>query len=254
MAGGMLTSRHRIMAATQSSRHIIVAPHTRRATQPSRHTTVAPHNHGRRTGLEPVRIAVGRPRAAGARSRSADECWRDGNLLVCRRVMPMSIDGTRPHQSDALLRAAKLPNRCIKCNAPTDSAPLGSVLAWHHPAFHFLLPFSVVIQMWSLAPPWENYAALQIGVCDRHRFRQQVVAASPSVLLAVTFCVLTFLPGYLARWQTNYVLAAAVFFVLGAGLSMLSSRWLAIKKLNRNHVWLKGAAPEYLDELSKFSG
>ncbi|HEX3599344.1 MAG TPA: hypothetical protein VHU84_04340 [Lacipirellulaceae bacterium] len=180
------------------------------------------------------------------------EAWRDGDLLVCRRVKPIDDTGmNRPSQSSARLKAAKLPDRYVRCNAAADGNSIARVLHWHHPMIYSFLLLTPIVYL-RVAQVWAEHAAVRIGLCKRHSTFHQLLPAAGFVLIVggivgLVACAKVPRPCILA-WAIGSVV---VTFVGGLFVAW-ADRIVAIKRLNRNYVWLKGAAKDYLDELPEF--
>ena len=74
--------------------------------------------------------------------------WRKGSLLVMHKMAP-------------------LPNRCVKCNVPTERR-LKRVLSWHHPAIFLSLLAGLliyVIRVWGGYPDGVAFAVLLANMC-----------------------------------------------------------------------------------------
>jgi hypothetical protein len=64
-------------------------------------------------------------------------------------------------------KEAVLPDRCVKCNAPT-SFKLYRKLYWHPSGYYFLLFVNVLVYL-IVAILIRKKAAAHVGLCDRHR-------------------------------------------------------------------------------------
>lgn len=184
---------------------------------------------------------------------SADVVWRDGNLLVCRRVIPISIDHNSPSQSAALIKAAKLPDRCFKCNAPANGRILGGVLSWHHPALYLLNLLTPFVYL-QFARAWTQSAAVQFGLCKRHWLRQRILGGACYILLLLGLGLTLYFP-YLPKHRVLPALITAASMIIVSSIcgGVVKARFASIKQLNRNLVWIKGANKDYLAELPDFS-
>src|SRR5262245_47667033 len=79
--------------------------------------------------------------------------WRNGAMLICAK-------------------GARLPDRCIRCNAyPTTY--LRRKLRWHHPGIFVLLLLSPLIYV-IVALLANRSATIHIALCGKHRVRRQI--------------------------------------------------------------------------------
>src|SRR5438105_2254349 len=89
------------------------------------------------------------------------DVWRDGRLLVMRKE-------------------ARLPDRCVKCNAAVDRWRLKRNLHWHPPAVYLLLFLALLSCLFILiyvvvALIVRQMAKVHIGVCPKHAAQRRVL-------------------------------------------------------------------------------
>ena len=174
----------------------------------------------------------------GHLAAEADEgrgVWRDEKTLVMAKV-------------------ARLPSRCVKCNAPATSR-LGRSLSWHTPWLYLMIFFPGLIFYVIAALIVRKTAKIEVPLCDEHR-----AARSKKILIgwvaALSGIALWFTPAFVPGD------AAGIAVLVGVGLFLFSLFWalglqvVTPQKIDKTHVWLNKVCPEYLAELPPlpFSG
>ncbi len=152
--------------------------------------------------------------------------WRHGKLLVIHKE-------------------AAPPARCVLCNAPA-SRRLTFKLRWNDPSYFLRSPLL------------EKNAKLKLGLCNRHRRRRLIVRAVCGLFVALgaslgivgtthgvvhwsdpwplLFIASSFIPAILAAVAYDFTLAMS----------------LKVQRIDREYIWLKGAAPAFLADLPPF--
>jgi hypothetical protein len=156
----------------------------------------------------------------------APGAWHAGDLLIMRK-------------------GAALPDRCVRCNAPTQQH-LPMKYSWHHPGYYALillglLPYVVVAMAVS------DRAAVAVPLCERHlrTFSRLRLASLGLLLLGV---LLTF-------GGMKYDLGAAVILpglavMFLAVVPVLTARnFLVPRKIDHSYIWLKRASAPFLESL-----
>lgn len=77
------------------------------------------------------------------------------------------------------------PDRCIKCNEPTNGYTWSKTMYWHHPAFYFLILFPGLVVYAIVAICVRKSAKVTVGLCPIHR-----AARTRRVLIATVSCLL----------------------------------------------------------------
>lgn len=153
--------------------------------------------------------------------------WREGKKLV-------------------LVHGARLPDRCVKCNAPAEGYRLQRRLTWLHPAYLLLL-FTGLILYAIVSAFASKTAEVEIGLCPKHRRQRWQAIAGGWTLGLIGALVLPWMAIVFEAWW----LAA-----LGGGMALVGmigglvvARQVAPSKIDDGRVWLRGVNPEYLGEL-----
>ncbi|MCB9870512.1 MAG: hypothetical protein H6837_21925 [Planctomycetes bacterium] len=82
------------------------------------------------------------------------EVWREDNFVVCP-------DG------------ARLPDRCVICNRPSDGRPVQKTLSWHHPAIYLVVFVNLLIYA-IVALAVRKKSRAQFSLCPQHRGRRNL--------------------------------------------------------------------------------
>jgi len=156
--------------------------------------------------------------------------WRDKTALV------MSKD-------------ARLPDRCIKCNQPTQGR-LKRNFSWHHPAIYILLLVAWLIYL-LVAMFVRKRAIVDLGLCDEHqqKRRRNILIMWGLLLLGVVsfFIAIAANDGSPALLGLLLILGGMVFGIVAARVAVPS-------KIDDRFVWLKGINKDYLDLLPQWPG
>ena len=146
-----------------------------------------------------------------------------------------------------MTRHALLPDRCIKCNEPSDRK-LKRNLSWHHPAL-YLVVFAGVLFYAVLALILRKSATVEVGLCENHsalRTRDIMITWALGLLsvgsffLAIQFEDLTF-----AGIGGLLIIATAVYGIVRV-------RVVIPTKIDENLIWLKGFNQDYLADLPEW--
>jgi hypothetical protein len=136
------------------------------------------------------------PRAA-VEDRPAEDCWREGNVLVLRS-------------------GNALPERCVKCNEPAVKPVETRTFYWHSGGWYLLILLNVVIYfIAALIVRRKTQAA--VGVCAKHLLRRRVFSfvGWGGLLLGIAVCFAGrdgILPGFLI------IVVTAIAGVVGSRL------------------------------------
>jgi hypothetical protein len=155
-------------------------------------------------------------------------------------------------RSQALLvmtKDASLPNRCVKCNAPTADR-LKRKLQWHHPALYLLIVISILVYA-IVAMVVRKTATVNLGLCQEHRESRKL-----SIVITVLLAVVAMLSS-IAAVQFEMPLLGLLAFVLviaAAVYGTITIRVVAPTKIDEHFVWLKGIDTSYLQEFPEWNG
>ena len=116
------------------------------------------------------------------------------------------------HSKSALVMAkrAPLPERCVKCNAPTRYK-LKRNLRWHHPALYLVI-FAGVLLYFILSLVLSKSATVHVGLCETH-----VATRKRDMLITCVLVLLSFGCFFLAAAAEEMTfLFVGIFVLLGA--------------------------------------
>jgi len=166
-------------------------------------------------------------------AEAGDGVWRQGPLVVMRR--------------DAVL-----PDRCLKSNEPS-AGRLKRKLQWHHWTVYLALLVNVIVYI-ILATIISRRATIQIGLSQPWfaRRRRTIVIAWTTFLTGLALTASGLFAG--PSWAPWLAIAGVLMMLGGAIYGLVAARLVAAKRIDRTHIWLKGACPEFLDALPAWPG
>ena len=148
-----------------------------------------------------------------------------------------------------MTKQASLPDRCIKCNAPT-SERLKRKLQWHHPALYLLIVISILVYA-IVAMVVRKTATVHVGLCDEHR-ESRKLSMIITVFLAFVG-MLSVIAG--VQFETAGLLFAGFGFVIAAAIyGTITVRIVAPTRIDEHFVWIKGVDTSYLQEFPEWNG
>lgn len=155
-------------------------------------------------------------------------------------------------RSDSVLVMAKqapLPNRCVKCNAPTTYT-LTRNLRWHHPAL-YLLVLSGFLFYVILALVLSKTATINVGLCETH-----AAARKRDIFIAVMLVLLSFVSFYFAAAaeELSSLFVGLGLFLGGIIYGVVKARVVAPQKIDDHYVWLTGLNADYLEQFPNWHG
>jgi len=164
----------------------------------------------------------GEPTDDGAASANV---WREGDLLVMQRD-------------------ASLPNRCMKCNAPTEISTVqtfrqvDSTLGWLR-----YIPYLRYVY-WIARVASNQTAEVGLWVCQTHHSQMTMLSTTTKILriAGITTMIYGFYIGSLL-WLVG-LLAAIIGTVLAASRPVAK-----LSRMDDYYLWLKGVDSEYLAAL-----
>ena len=142
-----------------------------------------------------------------------------------------------------MTKQALLPERCIKCNAPTQRT-LKRNLRWHHPALYVLIVAGFLFYA-LLAMVLSKTATIHVGLCETH-----AAARRRDILITWLLVLLSFGTFYLAvATDTMEFFLVGVAGLLGAAIyGIVKARVVAPQKIDDHYVWLTGISGDYLQQ------
>jgi hypothetical protein len=196
------------------------APPARQAAVPAAAASVDPYAAPRSTRI------VGGPAFPGF-GEPQGGCWRSERLVVMER-------------------GAELPERCVRCNAPARER-ITKTLYWHNPWLYLLLVAWLLYLVTALLV--RKRARIAVPLCPRHlKQRRTVIAASWLAVLA-GFAMIFVAAGVASDDIAWLFPVAGLTMLSGLFASVFAHRVLMPKRIDDRHVWLRGAAPEFLNSL-----
>ena len=191
----------------------------------------------------PVRVAplpYASP-AGFAGDRPPEAIWQEGNALAAA-VYPGGF--------------VRLPDRCVKCNAPTaDLRPWRRDLYWHHPAYYVLILPGVLIYA-LVAMAVRKKVTISGGLCDEHRKRRAknialawgIALLGVASIVAAIYCAndSSFRHGSL---PAVFGIAAPVLILAGAVVGIILAPILKVRRISDRVTWFTGAGPAFLESL-----
>ena len=163
---------------------------------------------------------------------AAGGLWRDDNRLI-------------------VAHGATFPDRCVKCNEPSEPPNKVHKVYWHHPAIYILV-FGYVILYIIVALIARRSAEINPGLCEEHQERRRLWIAIGwfgSIGGAIAVLVL----GHLLNFDgwLRAVLAIIVCFTF-AILGIVKSRVLYPRRIDDRYARLMGADERFLASLPQF--
>lgn len=146
-----------------------------------------------------------------------------------------------------MAKKAPLPQRCIKCNAPTPHT-LKRNLRWHHPAL-YLLVFGGVLLYFILSLVLSKSATIHVGLCETH-----AATRKRDMLITCVLVLLSFGSFYLAVAADEMTfLFVGMFMLLGAIIyGIVRARVVAPQRIDDHYVWLAGVDDNYLEQFPEW--
>lgn len=191
-----------------------------------------------------------------------DDLLRYENVLVCAMCKPAFFQKLREGVATGggLWRSGKLlvmrkesvlPDRCVKCNKPTNGFRLKRNLTWHAPWLFVLIVAGVLIYL-IVAMILSKKAGIQVGLCEDHRRirRRDIIIAWALFFGAVgSFVLAGYLnPGY------PYGLAGLALILVSLIYGTVRVPMVQPARIDDQFVWLKGVSREYVADLPEFTG
>jgi hypothetical protein len=154
------------------------------------------------------------------------EAWRDGKLVLTHN-------------------GCILPNRCVRCNAPSEKK-MKRKLQWHPPLIYLTLLISPLIYI-IVGLCVRKRATVHAGVCLKHRVRL-IVDQGLSLFLSLAGLIICFF-GF-AKNTVGVGVSGLMLFVLALVYAAGRVNLLTPHKIDKDgQVWLKGAGKPFLDSL-----
>lgn len=161
--------------------------------------------------------------------------WRDGKLLVMNKN-------------------AELPARCVKTNEPTDDW-LKRSLYWHNPLLYFLIVFPGLLGYAIVALLVRKTATIRVGLSPQGFSRRRWGIATAWLSFLIGFSLMIFGIANTKPDNSMWILAVVggLGVFIGVIVGVIRSQVVSAKKIDDDHVWLKGVHPDYLAMLPPWS-
>ena len=144
-------------------------------------------------------------------------------------------------------KQAPLPDRCVKCNAPTHHR-LKRNLRWHHPALYILI-FGGVLFYFILALVLSKTATINVGLCETH-------SASRKSSIFITWMLLLLSLGsfYFAvvADEMNLLFVGLILFLAAVIYGIIKARVVSPQRIDDQYVWLTGVNANYLQQFPEW--
>ena len=148
-----------------------------------------------------------------------------------------------------------IPERCIKCNAPS-TRKFKKRLQWHHPVYYLValvgtyllnIPVGVALYLATMLLA-TRFATIHFGLCDQHQMQRKCVGGVGALFIVAS------VGGIFLPIVTSLVPTGLLFPFFGLGfLFLLKSRATWTKRIDSNHfVWVGGCNETFLKSLPQW--
>ncbi len=146
-----------------------------------------------------------------------------------------------------MTKQAQLPDRCVKCNAPTQNK-LKRSLRWHHPALYILI-FGGLLFYVILALVLSKTATVNVGLCETHAAarKRDIIITWLLVLLSLGCFVLS-----IAMEELSLFFVGLVLFFGAVIYGILKARVVVPQKIDDQYVYLIGVNADYLQQFPQW--
>lgn len=212
----------------------------------------------------PLPAATGTARCAECQQLlPKEEMMAFEHNFVCAACKPLFLqkirEGLAPGSADTLWRSgrqlvtsihATLPDRCVKCNAPSDGRPMLRKLYWHHPALYILiLPGLLIYALVAIAV--RNTATIRASLCPEHRSRRKRAILIAWVLVVAGVIGFILAASSESGWG---MLVGGLAFLAGMITAIVGTSLLSAKKIDKQNAWVAGCCPEFLAAFPEWPG
>lgn len=142
-----------------------------------------------------------------------------------------------------MTKQAQLPDRCVKCNAPTQNR-LQRSLRWHHPALYIVIAGGVLLYV-ILALVLSKTATINVGLCETHAAarKRDILITWALVVLSIVCMILS------AMMEELSIFFIGLLLFFGAVIyGVLKARVVVPQKIDDQYVYLIGVNPDYLQQ------
>jgi len=145
------------------------------------------------------------------------------------------------------LRDARLPGRCVKCNAPGETR-LQKTYYWHSGGWYLLILFNLVIYA-IVAMIVRKKCRLEASLCAQHARRRSRLIGSAFACLAGFVVALAV--GIGNDWGPAFVLAG-VALLASIVLGIVAGRTLYATRMTERYAYFRGGGQDFLATLPRF--
>jgi len=145
----------------------------------------------------------------------------------------------------------RFPDRCVKCNAPTEPPNKVRKVYWHHPAIYVLFFLYAIVYV-IVALIVRKTAKIDPGLCAEHRRKRRnwIIAGW---LGSIGGFIGVFMVGAVLEAPPAVVSLLALLCMLSfAILGIVKSRVLYPARIDDRYAKLKGADPRFLESLPDY--
>lgn len=142
-------------------------------------------------------------------------------------------------------KQAQLPDRCVKCNAPTHEVYILRKLSWMHQGWFALVLLGLLgwIIFAILSLTIRKKATVNIGICEQHLSKRKTMI---TIGWAVAILgVLTFIMA-IAGEAVWALFLGIVMFLTGVIIAGMATAIVAVAKMDDNYIWLTRVNQDYL--------
>ena len=163
---------------------------------------------------------------------------------------PLSGAGVWRDQKKLVMdKNANLPDRCVKCNAPTQGQRPQRNIYWHPPAIYLLICAGVLLYA-IVALIVRKSATIHVGMCADHLQKRKIgILASWGMFV---LSVIAFVVGANQELGALMILGL-ILFLVSIVLGIRTAQPVTAAKMTDQLVWLNGVCSPYLEELPPYS-
>lgn len=182
---------------------------------------------------------------------------------VCAGCKPVFLqrlaEGAAPSPGTGLLWRLKkqivmrpgteMPDKCVRCNAPSQGPKLKRELTWHPPAYYILIVVSLLVYI-IVAMIIRKKAVIHVGLCDKHRSQRKWAIGICTFGVVVGLGLL--IGGGVSEngWMA---ISGVLLLITGIVWGALKATIVSAAKIDKEFVWVKGACSDYLAELPEWT-
>lgn len=146
-----------------------------------------------------------------------------------------------------MTKQAPLPDRCVKCNAPTPNT-LKRNLRWHHPALYILIIGGFLFYV-ILALVLSKSATIHVGLCETHAAARKRDILITWIVVLLSFACFHFAA---ATEAMSLLFVGLLLFLGGVIYGIVKARIVAPQKIDDHYVWLAGVNSNYLEQFPEW--